>query len=245
MKLAMSLYRGKLPATTFTALVDTDIGQDLAGRSIVLKDIQGTRDQASHVMLGLDGMRAHSPTNGVGCSLRRFLIGPNHRNRVKDTASNDYTRPAFFMVLEPVQANTLLAVFRDVRSSRYAFRYYCITAKRCILVYTTKDKLREDVLSKVGTPLPSEFDPWFERKQPGRRKVVVDDAHEETPVDESTIDPPVQASSSISVQDDKGEEQMAFTKELQVPAGSKPIDMEVNIPIPYTGLSITIKVKTH
>lgn len=237
-KLTMMLNRGKkLPQATFTATVDPETLTEQGVYGLVLKDIQGNRDKASHVVLAADGLKTYNPENGLGCSLRRFLLGPNYRTRVKSSASTDYTRAAFFTVLEPVLTNQLIAVMRDLSTSKYAIRYYDVTLKKCITIMTTKTELRKLVKDTVGHELSSEFNSWFERK-PYEHKPKAE-------VVEPVITPPAETGAAvIEVVDSDGQSQMAISKQLELPAGTKPIEVEINIPIPYTGLFITVKVTT-
>lgn len=244
-KLNMMLDRGNLPRATFAAIVDPETLSDKV-HDLVLKDIQGRGEKASHVVLKSLGMKVYNAEGGMGCSLRRFLFGPNYRTRVKTSASNDYTRAAFYTALEPITTNILIAVMRDVATKQYGFRYYDVDFKQCTTVVCTKEELRSSIRRQVGEELGEKFDSWFERK-PYRRKT------ERTPEPESTEQPievvpeveePRTGTSSIAVVNEKGEEQMKFTKPLEIPAGTAPMEMDVKIPIPFTGLFISVHITT-
>lgn len=239
----MKLFRGlDKPMLTFRPIVDTEEQANMLQDGVV-RVLDGDNGKCTHMVNQLGDYKVYNENATPSVSLRRYLYGPNFCNQNKQRLSDlDYRKVAFNTKQRPVTKTTLIAILRHVTDpNAVGFRYYCIYTNMAHTHITSIFKLKQD-LAHFGLELPPKFGAWITKAE-AVQVVPPTVPSKKTQKQSTKVGKGQSATMNIDV-NQANASQMSINKQFDMPASAQPIDMSIDIPIPYTGMSITVTIRT-
>lgn len=247
-----SLYLGKSKPKTVTLVTDDYRGSGLKG--LVIRNIASNRKNGqskyASVLLKQNHLMVFSAKGTPGgISLKNFILGPNFISRINESKMYDFTEANYHSVVEPATEHVLICFLRCARTKEIGFRYFDVDQGKCVTVMSSYNEIIND-LAIVDLKAPQLVHDWVRKEnEPGfyyKSKKTQPETVPTTTSNDQIPDPVKQpvSTAEIGMVGPSGVQQNIATKELSVPAGAIPVNVEIKIPIPYTDVFITVLVTT-
>lgn len=249
--------------TTITIDVSTQDHRDRLTGGIIRTIGEHTGDHAGHMIMQLctapnEFEVVHAPSGSTGVSLRRYLFGPNVGGRKPDRKDLDYTDDCFWVKAKPTKKNELVYVLTPTGSTLpVEIGVWYVDKAEFVRHRGTALELRA-ILDANGLKFDNVFLKAIERvhgKPTSERVEGVDDNGHITPVQTVAKTKKVRqsrvaeaentASVNMQVTGEKADTMMEAVRQVTLPKDTPALDMEVLIPIPFTGLNIAVRIKTN